>query len=68
MSQIHRSNLLISPSQAARLLNVPVRRVRELVDAGDLPVAARTPGGHRRYALHNVLRLRDEQRDDGRPS
>ena len=62
-------NLLVSPSQAARLLEVPARRVREMADRGDLPVAGKTPGGHRRYELQCVLRLkeaRDEQREGTR--
>jgi excisionase family DNA binding protein len=50
-------NLLLTPSQVARMLSIPVQKVRDLADTGRLPVAAKTPGGHRRYALTDVLNV-----------
>jgi len=49
--------LLLAPSQVARMMSMSVRQLNRLVDSGGLPVAARTPGGHRRYALSDVLRV-----------
>ncbi len=62
-------NLLVSPSQVARLLDVSTQQVRQLAEMDDLPVAGKTPGGHRRYELQCVLRLkeaREEQREGTR--
>jgi len=49
--------LLLAPSQVARMMSMSARQLNRLVDSGGLPVAARTPGGHRRYALSDVLRV-----------
>jgi len=49
--------LLLVPSQVARMMSMSVRQLNRLADSGELPVAARTPGGHRRFALNDVLRF-----------
>ena len=54
------AGLLLSASQAAQLLDVSAQEVLALAKAGRLPVAAMTPGGHRRYTLEAVLALREK--------
>ena len=50
-----KSSGLVSIGVVARRLGLSTSRVRQLADAGDIPVS-RTPGGHRRFDLEEVLR------------
>jgi DNA-binding transcriptional MerR regulator len=50
----------ISPSEAARLLNLSVREVHLLQVRGKLKDVITTPGNHRRYNMREVLSLRSE--------
>lgn len=47
----------ISPSEAARLLQVTVKDVYKFQDTGKLRNIRTTPGNHRRYNLYEVLSL-----------
>lgn len=49
------------PSAAARELGVSVARVRQMVDAGDLP-AQRGSGGYRLIPSESVRRLVEERK------
>lgn len=49
---------------AAEILGVSTDLVRELSDTGRLPPMIRTPGGHRRYRVEDVERLRAELRGE----
>ena len=52
------SGFLIPPSKAAEILGLSVQAVRKLAEQGKLS-AARTPGGHRRYNMREVLALHE---------
>jgi len=56
--------LLLAPSQVARMLEMSAREVDQLAAGGELPVAGRTPGGHRRYALSDVLVVMQQGSND----
>ena len=53
--------LLLAPSQVARMLEMSAREVDQLAAGGELPVAGRTPGGHRRYSLNDVSSLKEQR-------
>ena len=54
----------ISPSEAARLLNLSVREIHLLQVKGKLKNVITTPGNHRRYNMREVLGLQDEIKGD----
>jgi DNA-binding transcriptional MerR regulator len=51
------SNTLLEAGDVARALHCSVARVRQLADAGHLPVAARTPRGSRLFRADQVADL-----------
>jgi DNA-binding transcriptional MerR regulator len=55
MLQKHRT---LSISEAAEVLNVSPSWLRFGERLGALPLARRTPGGHRYYTLEDIKRLR----------
>jgi DNA-binding transcriptional MerR regulator len=59
------ADFYISPSEAARLLNLSVRDIHLLQVEGKLTDVITTPGNHRRYNMREVLSLQTE--DQGRP-
>ena len=61
VSDLPRQCPSLSPDEAAALLDVHPNTLRRWTDAGRIPVS-RTPGGHRRYRLCDVLRLVDAMR------
>ena len=58
------ADFYISPSEAARLLNLSVREVHLLQVEGKLKDVITTPGNHRRYNMREVLGLQDEVKGD----
>ena len=54
----------ITPSAAARLLNIPVREIDQLQADGRLQDVVTTPGNHRRYNMREVMSLVAERSDD----
>jgi DNA-binding transcriptional MerR regulator len=50
----------VSPSEAARLLNLSVREIHLLQVKGKLKDVITTPGNHRRYNMREVLSLQSE--------
>jgi DNA-binding transcriptional MerR regulator len=52
---------LLETGRAARLLGISPFRVRQLADAGTLPVALRTAGGERLFDPAAVEQLRRER-------
>jgi excisionase family DNA binding protein len=48
----------IVPSQAASILDVSADELVKMVERGELRDVKRTPGGHRRYNLKEVMALR----------
>jgi DNA-binding transcriptional MerR regulator len=67
VTRINAPRLLLAPSQVAHLLHVSPQEVADLAETGALRVAARTPGGHRRYELNDVLALRNQREQDQQP-
>lgn len=59
------ADFYISPSEAARLLDLSVRDIHLLRVEGKLADVITTPGNHRRYNMREVLSLQTE--DQGRP-
>ena len=62
---------LLTTGQAERMLfgdatahSCSRYRLMRLVQIGDLPVAARSPGGRRRYRYSDVLALRERARKE----
>ncbi len=55
---------LLEPGETARRLKLSVERVRQLADAGVLPVAARTGRGIRLFDRETVERLRRERAEE----
>ena len=53
----------ISPSEAARLLNLSVREIHLLQVKGKLKDVITTPGNHRRYNMREVLSLQSETQE-----
>jgi excisionase family DNA binding protein len=51
--------LWLTVSEASRFLGVSEPTLRKWTDAGRV-AAFRTPGGHRRYRLENLIRFRDD--------
>ena len=47
----------VAPSQAARILKVNADELLRMVARGELRDVKRTPGGHRRYNLREVVAL-----------
>ncbi len=45
---------LLTPAEAAEALGITRRRLAFLTGKGDVPVAERTPGGHRRYRATDI--------------
>ena len=58
------ADFYISPSEAARLLNLSVRDIHLLQVKGKLKDVITTPGNHRRYNMREVLGLQDEVKGD----
>jgi DNA-binding transcriptional MerR regulator len=58
------ADFYISPSEAARLLNLSVREIHILQVRGKLKDVITTPGNHRRYNMREVLGLQDEVKGD----
>lgn len=59
------SDELLFPAEAAALFRVDVKTINRWADAGRLrPI--RTVGGHRRYEKDDVMRLREELREEVR--
>ena len=54
------ADFYISPSEAARLLNLSVREIHLLQVKGKLKDVITTPGNHRRYNMREVLNLQSE--------
>jgi len=48
---------LITPKQARELLGISAQYLRDLADAGEISFT-RTPGGHHRYYLAEILEIR----------
>lgn len=57
------ADFYISPSEAARLLNLSVREIHLLQVEGKLTDVITTPGNHRRYNMREVLRLQTEDQE-----
>ena len=55
---------LVTPQQAAVVLGVTSRTVVRWAEAGTLPTATRTAGGHRRFRRADVDQLAREQRGE----
>ncbi len=53
----------ISPSEAARLLDLSVREIHLLQVEGKLKDVITTPGNHRRYNMREVLGLQTEDQE-----
>jgi hypothetical protein len=58
------ADFYISPSEAARLLNLSAREIHLLHVRGKLNDVITTPGNHRRYNMREVLSLQGEVRGD----
>ena len=54
---------LLGPTEVARLIGVHPKHVARLANTGKLPVAMRTPGGHRRFRPADVEALRVKLQD-----
>ena len=54
-------NNFLHPAQAAELLGVSVQQVKRLAANGFVP-CHRTPGGHRRFALSDLVALLKKER------
>ena len=54
----------ISPSAAARLLDLSVREIHLLQVKGKLKNVVTTPGNHRRYNMREVLSLQNAMQKD----
>ena len=57
---------LLTPGQAATMLYVHARTVARWAKAGKLS-SVLTPGGHRRFALSEVLRVRSDHNSSNDP-
>ena len=55
-----RNRELLSAGQVAALVDVDIRTVRRWAEAGFLPAATLTPGGHRRWRREDVERFAAE--------
>lgn len=55
----------VGSDEAGLVLGVEPRTVRRWADAGVLPVAYRTVGGHRRFRCEDVAALRKRLEDGG---
>ena len=58
------ADFYISPSEAARLLNLSVREIHLLQVKGKLKDVITTPGNHRLYNMREVLGLQGEVKGD----
>ena len=58
------ADFYISPSEAARLLNLSVRDIHLLQVKDKLKDVITTPGNHRRYNMREVLSLQGEVQGD----
>ena len=58
------ADFYISPSEAARLLNLSAREIHLLQVKGKLKDVVTTPGNHRRYNMREVLSLQSEIQGD----
>ena len=58
------ADFYISPSEAARLLDLSVREIHLLQVKGKLKDVVTTPGNHRRYNLREVLSLQSKVQGD----
>ncbi len=54
MSSAPPDDELLKPREAAAWCRVSVQRLRHWVEAGKLPAAITTPGGHRRYRWADI--------------
>ena len=57
----------LSLGEAARMLGVHAATLRRWADQGEIPVI-RTPGGHRRFAVRDLVTLLDPRRESFRTS
>ena len=58
------ADFYISPSEAARLLDLSVREIHLLQVKGKLKDVVTTPGNHRRYNMREVLSLQGKVQGD----
>jgi excisionase family DNA binding protein len=59
MRRSHRDPALLTTAGVASVVGVSKRTVIRMVDAGEIPVALRTPAGHARIRLAVAEALRD---------
>ena len=57
------ADFYITPSEAARLLDLSVREIHLLQVEGKLKDVITTPGNHRRYNMREVLSLQTEYQE-----
>ncbi len=61
MSDMPKSDILVSPLEASLILEVSTRTIARWADDGTLPVYSLTPGGQRRFSRADVEHLASER-------